>query len=160
MLRLAALWAGLVLPGCATAPRSVVVVPFVTGPPVFPLGDGIEIEEIAGTRPRLEVGGVYVVTGRVRLISRDRARVDLFSTGGDDATRTEGYRSVEIPKGESEFHLAIAIRADGDLHLMLSAADDPYANETFGGVYFRDPDRPFRFGGVQRVDVEPADARR
>jgi hypothetical protein len=43
---------------------------------------------------------------------------------------------------------------------MLSAADDPYANETFGGVYFRDPDRPFLFGGVQRVDVEPTDARR
>jgi hypothetical protein len=84
MLRRVTLGIGVALAGCATAPRSVVVVPFVTGAPVFPLGDGIEIEEIAGTRPRLEVGGVY----------------------------------------------------------------------------FRDPDRPFRFGGVQRVDVEPADARR
>jgi hypothetical protein len=160
MFRQVALCVGLTLAGCATAPRSVGLVPFVTGAPVFPLGDGIEIEEIAGTRPRLEVGGVYVVTGRARLVSRDQARVALFSTGSGNATRTEGYRSVEIPKGESEFHLAIAIVADGDLHLMLSAADDPYANETFGGVYFRDPDRPFLFGGVQRVDIEPTDARR
>jgi hypothetical protein len=56
MLRLVALGAGVALAGCATAPRSVVGVRDRSSR--LPLGDSIGVEEIAGARPRLEVGGV------------------------------------------------------------------------------------------------------
>lgn len=143
------------LGACASAPRSVHVVPFALGTPVFRAGDSIDIDEIVGTRPRLEVGGVYLVSGRARVGSHDGARLALYSTGADNRVRTQGYQSVVVPRGETAFHLAVALLADGDLHLMLAPTDDTWSNDPFGGIYFRDPDRPFLFGGVQRVAAEP-----
>jgi hypothetical protein len=136
---------------CVTRPRTVRDVPFTMGTPGFPTGDSVEITGIAGTRSRLEVGGVYVVSGRVHLVSRDDARVALYSTGEGNQVRTEGFRSVVVPKGESTFDFAIAILADGDLNLTLSPTEDTWSNDAFGEVYFRDPDRPFLYGGIPRV---------
>ena len=129
------------------------VVPYALGTPAFPGGDVIEIDEIAGTRPRLEVGGVYVISGHARVVSHDGARLALFSTGTGNAVKTRGYQSVEVPRGDSEFHLAVAVLADGDLHLTLSPVSDTWSNHPFGGVYFRDPMRPFLHGGVQEVSA-------
>ncbi len=145
----------LALGACASAPKSVRVVPFTLGTPAFSTGDSIDIEEIVGTRPRLEVGGVYLVSGRTRVESHDGARLALYSTGSDDGVRTQGYQTVVVPRGETAFHLAVAVLADGDLHLSLAPTDDTWSNHPFGGIYFRDPDRPFLFGGVQRVSTGP-----
>ncbi len=150
-MRRVALLGSLALAACASVPRSMHAVPFVTGTPAFRGGDAITIDEIAGTRPRLEVGGVYVVTGRARVQSHDGARLALYSTGRDNGVRTQGYQNVVVPRGESEFHLAVAVLADGDLHLTLSPVTDKWSNDPFGGVYFRDPARPFLYGGVQQV---------
>ena len=151
MRRTAVLLGSLVLAACASAPRSMHAVPFALGTPVFTGGDAITIDEIAGTRPRLEVGGVYVVSGHARVESHDGARLALYSTGRDNGVRTQGYQNVLLPRGESEFHLAVAVRADGDLHVTLAPVSDTWSNDPFGGVYFRDPARPFLFGGVQQV---------
>lgn len=156
----AVLLGSLALGACATAPKTVTVVPFALGAPTFAAGDSIEIDEIVGTRPRLEVGGVYVLSGRALVASPDGARVSVHSTGNDNRLRTKGHNSVVVPEGESEFRLAVAILADGDLHITLARPHDEWANDPFGGVYFRDPGRPFLFGGVQyvRAATEPVNA--
>ena len=84
MRRVATLVGLLALAACASTatPKSVRVVPFAFGTPAFSGGDSIEIEEIVGTRPRLEVGGVYVVSGRARVASHDGARVASHAARG------------------------------------------------------------------------------
>jgi hypothetical protein len=158
MARLAVV-AGFTLVACAATPRSVTVVPFVTGPPMFASGDSIEIEEIVGTRVRLEVGGAYIVSGHATLASRDSARLALYSTGSgdpaDDGPRTEGSKNVVIERGTTVFHFTVTILRDGDLHLILAPAEDEWANQSIGGIYFRDPQRPFLYGGVERLAEAP-----
>ena len=139
------------LGACATSPQSVYVVPIVMGTPDFPAGDVVVIDEVVGTRPELEVGGVYILTGRVRLCSRDEARVAISSTGTGSERRTSGYQSIVVSRGETPFSFAFAILSDGDLNLSLSRAEDTWSNDAFGEVYFRDPTRPFRYGGVART---------
>ena len=153
MRRMAAVLLLVALGACASGPRSMHVVPYTLGTPAFPGGDAIELDEIAGTRGRLEVGGVYVVSGHARVVSPDGARLAINSTGTDNGLRTEGYKSVVLPHGESEFHLALAVLAEGDLHITLSPVSDTWSNHPFGGVYFRDPERPFLHGGVQTISV-------
>ena len=140
------------LAACATAPRSVHVVQFAMGTPSFPPGDAVVIDEVVGTKPKLEVGGVYIVSGRAHLSSRDEARVAVYSTGTGNERRTSGYQSVVIPRGETPFSFAFAILSDGDLNLSLSPAEDRWSNDSFGEVYFRDPTRPFLYGGEPRTE--------
>jgi hypothetical protein len=121
------------------------------GTPGFPKGDAVIIDEVVGTKPKLEVGGVYIVSGRVQLGSRDDARVAIYSTGTGNEHRTSGYHSVVVPKGETPFHFAFAILADGDLNISLTRPEDTWSNDCFGEVYFRDPTRPFLYGGEPRT---------
>ena len=156
----AILLTGALLASCATVPKTAHAVPFALGAPAFSGGDAIVIDEIVGTRPRLEVGGVYLVSGRAKVRSHDGARIALYSTGADDGVRTRGDQRSVLPRGESEFRLGVEIVADGDLHLTLAPLDDEWSNDPFGGVYFRDPARPFLFGGVQEVAASPQPAPR
>ena len=92
------------------------------------------------------------MSGRVRLSSRDDARVTINSTGMGNERRTSGYKSVVVPKGETPFSFAFAILSDGDLNISLSRAEDTWSNDSFGEVYFRDPTRPFLYGGEPRIE--------
>jgi len=133
--------------GCAaTSMRATVAVPVVEERLGFSAGDEIVIEEIVGSVPQLEVGGVYLLTGRYSLRSRPSARIVLFSTGSDNRFRTRGYKNIVVEKGDERFHLAFAVVGDGDLHISMHEADDEYGNgRSIGDIYFRSPDRPFLF---------------
>ncbi|MHC4472837.1 MAG: hypothetical protein ACYS99_17945 [Planctomycetota bacterium] len=131
---------------CAWAPSTVRLVPVVEMRLGFAGGDEIVIEEIVGSIPRLETGGVYLLTGRYSLRSRPSARLALYSLGSDNRYRTRGYKNVVVERGEDHFHFAFAVVGDGDLHLSMYEADDEYGNgPALGDVYFRSPDRPFLF---------------
>jgi hypothetical protein len=129
--------AALVFGACAT-PSTVGSVPVVQKPQGFSAGDEIVIEEIVGSVPHLEAGGVYLLTGRYSLRSRPSARIALFSTGSDNEFRTKGYKNVVVERGGDRFHLAFAVLGDGDLHVSMYEADDEYGNgAALGDVYFR-----------------------
>ncbi len=129
-----------------TAPTTVELVPVVEKRLGFVADDEIEILEVVGSRPRLEVGGVYLLTGRYALRSRPAARIALYSTATVNTLRTHGYKSQVVEAGNGRFHFAFALLGDGDLHISVYEADDEYGNGPgLGHVYFRSPDRAFLY---------------
>lgn len=84
--------------------------------------DSIEILEVVGTRPSIELGGEYLVRGRYRLSSFDRGRVVLYETenggtgiGGVDVD----LQAMSVQHGQGTFTLLHAVPVDGWLHVDL-----------------------------------------
>ena len=63
-------------------------------------GDSIQIESVSGDRAHLEAGGSYVVEGRFRLNSRERASLQIWCAGGEVAA---GDRVLPVARGEGRF---------------------------------------------------------
>jgi RNA polymerase sigma factor (sigma-70 family) len=115
-----------------------------TGLTEFNEGCRIEITEVWGTRPQIEVGGGYLVRGKVTMPSRDRGRLYFFLT----ATTKENAEGpildlqwTEVKKGTSEFALIHNMMGPGYFHLHL-VRDDRY--ETLANVYFGTGDNVWR----------------
>jgi RNA polymerase sigma factor (sigma-70 family) len=107
-----------------------------TGFTEFKEGCRIEITEVWGSRPQIEVGGQYLVRGKVTMPARDRGRLYFFLT----ATTKENAVSpivdlqwTEVKKGTGEFALIHSMAGPGYFHLHL-VRDDRY--ETLANVYF------------------------
>jgi hypothetical protein len=84
--------------------------------------DSIEILEVLGTRPAIEVGGEYVVRGRYRLSSFERGRVVLYETengGSGTSTFDVDLQTMNVERGQGTFTLLHAMPVDGWLHVDL-----------------------------------------
>jgi hypothetical protein len=87
--------------------------------------DALEITELRGTRPTIELGGEYLLRGRYRLSSHEKGRVVFYETenGGPGTWSTDvdlQYR--RITKGEGTFELLHGLPVDGWFHVELEGA--------------------------------------
>jgi hypothetical protein len=107
----------------------------VLGPKAYRDGDLIEITEVTATSSKLEQGDSITVRGRVRLDSRNAARLCLFvtQTEGDGHEETDPGQTKQVASGLTTFELKTAIKHKGVLHLTLY---DPQTGKPMGGTYF------------------------
>src|SRR5262249_19479558 len=83
-------------------------VPFEIGVTESKDGGRIEIREVWGTRPRIEVGGQYLVRGKYRLPPGERGKLYFYATATGDwagVSSTLDLQSTELDKQEGEFTL-------------------------------------------------------
>jgi RNA polymerase sigma factor (sigma-70 family) len=112
-------------------------VPFETGYTQTREGGRIEIREVWGTRPRIEVGGQYLVRGRYRLPPGVRGKLYFYATAGGAwgaVTTTLDLQSTALDKEEGEFALVHGMSGPGWFHLILTA-EESYSR-WFANVYF------------------------
>lgn len=113
-------------------------VPVETGFSEMKDGGRIDIVEIWGTRPRIEVGGQYLVRGKYKLPPGARhGKVYFFATAGGAwgaITTTLDLQMTEVEKPEGKFTLVHGMLGDGNFHLVL--ADPENYSRMFANVYF------------------------
>jgi multidrug efflux pump subunit AcrA (membrane-fusion protein) len=100
-------------------------VPIQTGYTEFSQGGRLEILEIRGTRPKIEVGGQYVVRGRYDMPFQDEGTIyfDLTSYQWDKPQPTFDLQHVAVKKGQGEFTVLHGMAGSGGFHLYLIAKD-------------------------------------
>jgi hypothetical protein len=112
-------------------------VPFEIGLTQTKDGGRIEIREVWGTRPRIEVGGQYVVRGRYVLPPGERGKLYFYATAGGAwgaLPTTLDLQSTAVDKQEGEFALVHGMSGPGSFHLVLTAAES--YSRWFADVYF------------------------
>jgi RNA polymerase sigma factor (sigma-70 family) len=112
-------------------------VPFEIGYTETRQGGRIEIREVWGTRPQIEVGGQYLVRGKYVLPPGQRGKIYFFATAGGvwgAITTTLDLQMTEVDKPEGEFALVHGMLGPGSFHLVL--ADPERYSEWFANVYF------------------------
>jgi RNA polymerase sigma factor (sigma-70 family) len=121
-------------------------VPFETGVTESKEGGRIEIREVWGTRPLIEVGGQYLVRGKYVLPPGEHAKLYFYATAtgawGQATTATLDLQAVALDKQEGEFTLVHGLGGPGYFHLYL-AAEDRYSR-MFANVYFGTGDNVLR----------------
>jgi RNA polymerase sigma factor (sigma-70 family) len=120
-------------------------VPFEIGRTQSKEGGRIEIREVWGTRPRIEVGGQYVVRGRYVLPPGARGKLHFYATAGGawGAIKTTlDLQSVALDKSEGEFTLVHGMLGPGNFHLILT--DSEHYSRWFADVYFGTGDNVLR----------------
>jgi RNA polymerase sigma factor (sigma-70 family) len=109
-------------------------------------GARIEIEEIRGTRPRIEVGGQYWVRGKYVLPPGQKGKLCFYETSsgewGRTPTQNMDLQQVTLDKPSGEFELMHGMQGPGYFHLVLTDADN-YSNK-FANVYFGTGDNVLR----------------
>jgi hypothetical protein len=109
-------------------------------------GGQIEIQEVWGTRPRIEVGGQYLVRGRCVVPPGERAKLYFFETAegswGLTGTATLDSQMTTVDKDSGEFVLMHSMAAPGYFHLILTDVDK--YSRTFANVYFGTGDNVWR----------------
>ncbi len=120
-------------------------VKFETGVTESKEGGRIEIREIWGTRPRIEVGGQYIVRGKYVLPPGQRGKLYFYATAsgpwGGIGT-TADLQSIELDKPEGEFTLMHSMLGPGYFHLYLCEKD--HYSRMFANVYFGTGDNVLR----------------
>jgi len=119
-------------------------VPFETGLTESNEGGRIEISEVRGTRPRIEVGGQYLVRGKYVLPRGERGKLYLYLTaeGWSQPSATLDLQNAVADKPEGEFTLVHAMAGPGYFHIYL-AHPDRYSR-TFANLYFGTGDNVLR----------------
>jgi hypothetical protein len=120
-------------------------VKFETGVTESKEGGRIEIREVWGTRPRIEVGGQYLVRGKYVLPPGERGKLYFYETATGDwsqTTATLDLQSTEVDKQEGEFTLVHGMAGPGHFHLYL-AHPERYSR-TFANLYFGTGDNVLR----------------
>jgi hypothetical protein len=101
-------------------------------------GGRIEIQEVRGTRPRIEVGGQYLVRGKYVLPPGERGMLYFYETAegawGQTPTTTMDLQNITLDKGQGEFTLLHGMAGPGYFHLYL-ASPERYSR-MFANVYF------------------------
>jgi RNA polymerase sigma factor (sigma-70 family) len=121
----------------AIARRFAYRVPFETGFKEASDGNAIEILEVWGTRPRIEVGGQYLVHGKYTLRAHEAGKLYFYRTeteANSGPTPTYDLQQMSVPKGQGEFTLLHGMGGAGFLHVILTPAERyvPLANVYFG----------------------------
>jgi hypothetical protein len=106
-------------------------------------GGNIEILEVWGTRPRIEVGGYYLVHGKYTLPSFDHGTLYFHETtsGPSGLTPELDLQWTRVEKGQGEFTLLHNMGSPGYFHLHLVG---PNSNDTVANVYFGTGDNVWR----------------
>jgi hypothetical protein len=121
-------------------------VPFETGFTETREGGRIEIQEVWGTRPRIEVGGQYLVRGKYALPPGERGRLYFFETAegawGLTPTANMDLQQTTLDKEKGEFTLLHGMAGPGYFHLYL-ASPERYSR-MFANVYFGTGDNVWR----------------
>jgi RNA polymerase sigma factor (sigma-70 family) len=120
-------------------------IPFEIGRTQTNEGGRIKIREVRGTRPRIEVGGQYLVRGRYVLPPGVRGKIHFYATAGGawGAIKTTlDLQSTTVDKQEGEFALVHGMSGPGNFHLILTAADR--YSRWFADVYFGTGDNVWR----------------
>ena len=100
-------------------------------------GGRIEIQEVWGTRPQIEVGGYYLVRGKYVLPPGQRGALYFFATAGGEWGRVGTIMDLQhtiLDKEKGEFTLMHGMAGPGYFHLYL-ASPDRYS-QMFANVYF------------------------
>jgi hypothetical protein len=120
-------------------------VPFVIGRTQTRNGGRIEIREVWGTRPLIEVGGQYLVRGKYVLPPGERGKLYFYATAGGAwgaITTTLDLQSMVVDKQEGEFALVHGMSGPGQFHLVL--ANPERYSDYFANVYFGTGDNVWR----------------
>jgi RNA polymerase sigma factor (sigma-70 family) len=121
-------------------------VPFELGSVESKEGGRIEILEVWGTRPRIEVGGLYVVRGKYVLPPGQRGKLHFYVTAtgawGQGPTPTMDLQTVDLNREKGEFTLLHGMGGTGYFHLYL--ADPDRYSRMFANVYFGTGDNVLR----------------
>jgi RNA polymerase sigma factor (sigma-70 family) len=120
-------------------------VPFETGLTETNEGGRIEILEVWGTRPRIEVGGYYLVRGKYVLPPGRRGALYLFATAGGAWGRVGtimDHQHTVVDKEMGEFTLMHGMAGPGYFHVYL--ADPDRYSRMFANVYFGTGDTVWR----------------
>jgi RNA polymerase sigma factor (sigma-70 family) len=132
--------------GAFIAGRFKYKIPFEIGSTEFKEGGRIEIEEVWGTRPRIEVGGQYIVRGKYVLPHGERGKLYFYETANGEWGRTPtadmDLQAVDLDKETGEFQLVHGMAGPGNFHLYL-ASPDKYSRY-FANVYFGTGDNVWR----------------
>jgi RNA polymerase sigma factor (sigma-70 family) len=121
-------------------------VPFEIGYTEVREGGRIEIREVWGTRPKIEVGGQYLVRGTYVLPPGQRGTLYFYETAVGDWGRTPTvtmdlqYATFDRDKGE--FTLVHGMAGPGYFHLILTAPQE--YSRMFANVYFGTGDNVWR----------------
>jgi RNA polymerase sigma factor (sigma-70 family) len=133
-------------PGAFLADRFKYRVPFEIASTENKEGGRIEIREVWGTRPRIEVGGQYLVRGKYVLPPGERARLYFYETAvgawGQTPTTDLDLQSTAVDKQEGEFTLVHGMAGPGYFHLVLVEAE--HYSRMFANVYFGTGDTVLR----------------
>jgi beta-lactamase regulating signal transducer with metallopeptidase domain len=119
-------------------------VPFETGETQTRNGGRIEIREVLGTRPKIEVGGQYLVRGKYVLPAGEHGKLYFYATAGGPWSETASLdlQSTEVDKQEGEFALIHGMAGSGYFHLILT--DPEKYSRWFANVYFGTGDNVYR----------------
>jgi hypothetical protein len=121
-------------------------VPFEIGLTETNEGGRIEIQEVWGTRPKIEVGGYYLVRGKYVLPPGQRGALYLFVTADGDwgrvGTTIMDLQHTNLDKDKGQFTLVHGMAGPGYFHLYL-ATPDRYSR-MFANVYFGTGDNVWR----------------
>lgn len=109
-------------------------------------GGRIEIQEVWGTRPRIEVGGQYVVRGKYVLPRGERGLLYFYETAtgawGQTPTANMDLQYTAVDKEQGEFALMHGMAGPGYFHLVL-VSEKSYSRY-FADVYFGTGDNLWR----------------
>jgi RNA polymerase sigma factor (sigma-70 family) len=120
-------------------------IPFEIGSTEAREGGRIEIRDVWGTRPRIEVGGLYLVHGKYVLPPGERGRLYFYETAEGNwsqPTPTMDLQSVTLDSARGEFTLVHGMAGPGYFHLYLAALEN--YSRMFANVYFGTGDNVLR----------------
>jgi hypothetical protein len=111
-------------------------IPFELGQVQSQHGGRIEIREVWGTRPRIEIGGQYLVKGRYSMPPGERGKLYFYTTaeGAWNQTATLDLQLTELEDHVGEFALIHGMEGHGYFHLILTSAQQ--YSRWFANVYF------------------------
>lgn len=121
----------------ALAMRFKYRVPIEIGLSEFKEGGRLDILEVWGTRPKIEIGGQYLVRGRYKLPPGQHGKIYFYATAGGTwgaIGTTLDSQMTEVGEPEGEFTLVHGMLGDGYFHLVL--ADPERYSRMFANVYF------------------------
>jgi hypothetical protein len=103
----------------------------------FHEGGRIDILEVWGTRPKIEIGGQYLVRGKYKLPPGQHGKIYFYATAGGTwglIGTTLDMQMTEVGEPEGEFTLVHGMLGEGNFHLVL--ADPERYSRMFANVYF------------------------
>jgi beta-lactamase regulating signal transducer with metallopeptidase domain len=132
-------------------------VPFETGLTETSEGGRIDIREVRGTRPKIEVGGQYLVRGKYVLPPGERGALYFYASASGPWGKTASLdlQSTQLEKQEGDFELVHGMAGPGYFHLVLS--DPKRYTRMFANVYFGNGDNVYRRSATDSSTVPVTD---